>query len=76
MWYIEEKNKKRTFKEWITIFIIRFFTNLFVLLCLVGAGTGIYFTIRLSLERVSTDQFSYYGYCLLLFLDHNWAANN
>ena len=53
MWYIEEKNTKRTVKEWIIIFIIRFFTNTFVFLCLVGAGTAIYFTIRLSLERVS-----------------------
>lgn len=64
MSYIEE-NKKRPVKEWIVVIIIRILTNLFVLLCLVGAGTAIYFTIRLSLERVSTCRpgFGYYGYC-------------
>ena len=53
MEYIKEKNKKRSANEWVIILIIRFFTNLFVLLCLVGTGTAIYFTIRLSLDRVS-----------------------
>ena len=53
MEYIKEKNKKRSANEWVIILIIRFFTNLFVLLCLVGTSTAIYFTIRLSLDRVS-----------------------
>ena len=55
MQYIKEKNKKRTTREWVIILIIRSFTNLFVLLCLVGTGTAIYFTIRLALDRVSVQ---------------------
>ena len=67
MWYIEEKDKKRNTKEWIIIFIIRFFTNLFVLLCLAGAGTAIYFTILLSLERVSVVTMVTVCYCFAIF---------
>ena len=53
VWCSEERNTKRNVKEWIIILTIRFFINLFVFLCLAGAGAAIYFTIRLSLERVS-----------------------
>lgn len=53
MWSSEERNRKRGIKELILVIFIRFFTNLFVILCLAGAGAGIYFAIRLSLERVS-----------------------
>ena len=55
MWSSEERNKKRNVKEWIIIIIIRFFTNLFVFLCLTGAGVAIYFTIGLSLESESVS---------------------
>jgi len=53
VWYIAEREKKRTIREWAIIIIIRLITNTFVLLCLAGAGTAIYYTIRLSLDRVS-----------------------
>ena len=53
VWYITEREKKRTIREWATIVIVRIITNSFVLLCLAGASTAIYYTIRLSLDRVS-----------------------
>ena len=55
MWYISEREEKRNIREWVTIVIIRMITNSFVVFCLAGASTAIYFTIRLSLDRVSTS---------------------
>ena len=62
-----ERTTKRSFKDWFIIVTIRFFVNLFVFLCLAGAGGGIYYTIRLSLERVSQFSISIYNFsvCLL-----------
>ncbi|XP_065900094.1 transmembrane channel-like protein 7 isoform X2 [Dysidea avara] len=54
VWYITEREKKRTIREWATIVIVRIITNSFVLLCLAGASTAIYYTIRLSLDRTTS----------------------
>lgn len=64
---LQAREVKRSKKKLALVIVIRFWTNFFVLMTLIGAGAAIYFSAAYELQIVSCKEIEIY-LTLLLFL--------
>ena len=63
---LHAREKKRSYKKLVLVIFIRLWTNLFVIMALVGAGAAIYYSANYEFEIVRLMSIVCYM-CLLVF---------